>query len=288
MLYQASFDCPARLGNRRCRTSIPYSEHDATFLRSQVLTQRDSLQYHVCVILLHRPFISWRVARESSTESATSHLALCRTSAVAIADIFKAYRMHYTLVRIHFYCNSSRSSLANSPQRCIPISTVHCAFTAAVTHLLDMTTLDSSARRDAARRFHICACALRDMRVLWAWSNRALEALHLIVQEWMGQLPPECPSMVELRAVCQFFKTLNKPPNAENMGDMESGQLPSGDSFDLSTFDDLSAFPLFDDAALTTQNMAPGSEIIPGELDLSFLDDVSFDSYLRPPDFMFG
>lgn len=102
MLYQASFDCPARLGNRRCHTYILYSEYDDISLRTQVLTRRDSLQYHVCVILLHRPFISWRVARESSTESAISHLALCRASAVAISDIFKAYRMHYTLVRIHF------------------------------------------------------------------------------------------------------------------------------------------------------------------------------------------
>ena len=151
-----------------------------------------------------------------------------------------------------------------------------------------MATLESSARRDAARRFHICACALRDMRVLWAWSNRALEALHLIVKEWMGQLPPECPSLVELRAVCQFFKTLNRPRNTHHLGDMESGQSASGDAFDLSTFEELSTFPLFDDAALATQQMASGSEMIPTELDLSFLDDVSFDNYLRPTDFMLG
>jgi hypothetical protein len=152
-----------------------------------------------------------------------------------------------------------------------------------------MATLDSSARRDAARRFHICACSLRDMRVLWAWSNRALEALHLIVQEWMGQLPPECPSFIELRAVCQFFRTLKEPPNPHQIDDMESGQVSGGgESFDLSTFDDFSSFPLFDDGTMATQIMAPGSEIMPGELDLSFLDNVSFDNYLRPPDFMLG
>ena len=151
-----------------------------------------------------------------------------------------------------------------------------------------MATLDSSARRDAARRFHICACSLRDMRVLWSWSNRALEALHLIVQEWMGQLPPGCPSLVELRAACQFFKTLDEPQTSHHISGMEGNQVPGGNSFDLSTFDDISSFPLFNDAAIATQNMAPSSEIIPGELDLSFLDDVSFDNYLRPPDFMFG
>ena len=69
---------------------------------------------------------------------------------------------------------------------------------------------------------------------------------------------------------------------------MEGNQVPGGNSFDLSTFDDISSFPLFNDAAIATQNMAPSSEIIPGELDLSFLDDVSFVNYLRPPDFMFG
>jgi hypothetical protein len=152
-----------------------------------------------------------------------------------------------------------------------------------VTHLLDMATLDSSARRDAARRFHICACSLRDMRVLWAWSNRALEALHLIAQEWMGQLPPGCPSFIELRAVCQFFRTLNEPPNSHRTSDMESDQfLSGGDPFHLSAFDDLSSFPLFDDAGIAAPSMAPGSEIIPGELDLGFLDNVSFEDYLRP------
>jgi hypothetical protein len=124
------------------------------------------------------------------------------------------------------------------------------------------------------------------MRVLWSWSNRALEALHLIVQEWMGQLPPGCPSLVELRAVCQFFKTLNEPPDSHHIGDINV--LGGGDSFDLSVFHDLPSFPLFDDAALATQSMASGSEIVPGELDLSFLDDFSFDNYLRPPAVMLG
>jgi hypothetical protein len=198
--------------------------------------------------------------------------------------------MHYTLASTLFIAMKIHGcSLTNSSQRCIPISTVHCVFTAAVTHLLDMATLDSSARRDAARRFHICACSLRDMRVLWAWSNRALEALQLIVQEWMGQLPPGCPSLVELRAVCQFFKTLNEPQNSHHMGDVESDPIPNGgESFNLSTYDDFSSLPLFDDPAIATQSMASGSEIIPGELDLSFLDNVSFDDYLRPPDFMLG
>jgi hypothetical protein len=45
---------------------------------------------------------------------------------------------------------------------------------------------------------------------------------------------------------------------------------------------------LFDDATIVTQSMASSSEIVPGELDLSFLDDVSFDNYLRPPEFMLG
>ena len=152
-----------------------------------------------------------------------------------------------------------------------------------------MAILDSSARRDAARRFHICVCSLRDMRVLWSWSNRALEALHLIVQEWMAHLPPGCPSLVELGAVCQFFKNFNEPASSRQIGDVGSEHVSGGgDSFDLSAFDDLSSFPLFDDATIVTQSMASSSEIVPGELDLSFLDDVSFDNYLRPPEFMLG
>jgi hypothetical protein len=105
----------------------------------------------------------------------------------------------------------------------------------------------------------------------------------------MCQLPPGCPSLIELRAVCQFFRTLNEPPNSHHIGDMKSDQVPGGgDPFHLSAFSDLSSFPLLDDAGIATQSMAPGSEIIPGELDLSFLENVSFDNYLRPPDFMLG
>ena len=61
------------------------------------------MQYHVLLILLHRPFLSRADKSSTSKPSAASeseqaHAKVCKFSADRIAQIFRAYRSHYTLV----------------------------------------------------------------------------------------------------------------------------------------------------------------------------------------------
>jgi hypothetical protein len=64
-----------------------------------------SMQYHVLLILLHRPFLAQKTADNSTSqkspaasESEQEHAKVCRFAAGKIAQIFRAYRSHYTLV----------------------------------------------------------------------------------------------------------------------------------------------------------------------------------------------
>ena len=67
------------------------------------LTNPSSMQYHVLLILLHRPFLSQADKSTSpevptASESEQAHAKVCRFSADKIAQIFRAYRSNYTLV----------------------------------------------------------------------------------------------------------------------------------------------------------------------------------------------
>ncbi|KAL2205942.1 hypothetical protein CC79DRAFT_1357941 [Sarocladium strictum] len=128
------------------------------------------LQYHVAIILLHRPFIKVRRnapgLSDLHPDSNFIHLNECVKSAQSISTIFKLYRRHYTL-------------------RCIPISAVHCAFTASTILLLKATSSSIADRCQAIDCLKILAGALADMSVAWAWSQRALEAMRQLAREWL-------------------------------------------------------------------------------------------------------
>ncbi|KAI1070835.1 hypothetical protein LB507_006814 [Fusarium sp. FIESC RH6] len=127
------------------------------------------LQYHVAIILLHRPFIGVRGhasdpggfhPREGST-----HLVECSQSAQTISTILRLYRKHYTLRRI-------------------PISSIHCAFTASIILLLEATSPDPKSKSRAIASLKIVVEALIDMSTAWAWSQRALQAIQKLAREW--------------------------------------------------------------------------------------------------------
>jgi hypothetical protein len=69
-------------------------------------------------------------------------------------------------------------------QRCTPISTVHCAFTAAIIFLTDAATITGKAQESALRNLKTCVEALEEMETAWSWSTRSLLALWNISQGW--------------------------------------------------------------------------------------------------------
>ncbi|KAF5711774.1 nitrogen assimilation transcription factor nit-4 [Fusarium mundagurra] len=127
------------------------------------------LQIHVAIILLHRPFVGVqrRTVDPSSFHPSTgsSHLKECSQSSHSISNIFKLYSKHYTLRRI-------------------PISAIHCAFTASIILLLETTSTDEKDRGRAIASLKVLAEALTDMSTAWAWSQRALLAIRQLAREW--------------------------------------------------------------------------------------------------------
>ncbi|EXL60787.1 hypothetical protein FOCG_00076 [Fusarium oxysporum f. sp. radicis-lycopersici 26381] len=127
------------------------------------------LQIHVAIILLHRPFVGVqrRTLDPGSFHPSTgsSHLKECSQSSHSISNIFKLYSKHYTLRRI-------------------PISAIHCAFTASIILLLETTSTDAKDRERAIASLKVLAEALTDMSTAWAWSQRALFAVRQLAREW--------------------------------------------------------------------------------------------------------
>ncbi|KAF4418724.1 Nitrogen assimilation transcription factor nit-4 [Fusarium acutatum] len=127
------------------------------------------LQIHVAIILLHRPFVG--VQRKTldpgsfHPTTGSSHLKECSQSSHSIGNIFKLYSKHYTLRRI-------------------PISAIHCAFTASIILLLETTSTDTKDRDRAIASLKVLAEALTDMSTAWAWSQRALLAIRQLAREW--------------------------------------------------------------------------------------------------------
>ncbi|KAI1027028.1 hypothetical protein LB504_008089 [Fusarium proliferatum] len=127
------------------------------------------LQIHVAIILLHRPFVG--VQRRTldpgnfHPSTGSSHLKECSQSSHSISNIFRLYSKHYTLRRI-------------------PISAIHCAFTASIILLLETTSTDTKDRDRAIASLKVLAEALADMSTAWAWSQRALFAIRQLAREW--------------------------------------------------------------------------------------------------------
>ncbi|KAH7354817.1 fungal-specific transcription factor domain-containing protein [Rhexocercosporidium sp. MPI-PUGE-AT-0058] len=167
------------------------------------------LQYHVAVILLHRPFIG--VRRNSlgpgdlHSNADLIHLRECTKSAQSISTIFKLYQRHYTLRRI-------------------PISAVHCAFTASIILLLKATSLDSADRCHTISSLKILAEALTHMSVAWAWSQRALEAIRQLAREWL--LAEDVMDVLGIGEIEAEKNTQENVPDGSQVSNIEYLEVP--------------------------------------------------------------
>ncbi|KAB2575925.1 Nitrogen assimilation transcription factor nirA [Lasiodiplodia theobromae] len=126
------------------------------------------LQYHTVMILLHRPFLT---SSNGGLRDGSTHAIACQTSADCIAAIFRWYKSHYGL-------------------RKIPISAVHCAFTAAVILLAATTSDDPAVRGRSLQGAKGLTHALDEMDEAWQWSARAARAVRSIARAWQIRLPP--------------------------------------------------------------------------------------------------
>lgn len=158
-------------------------------------SDQSSLQYHTSIILLHRPFFEVLYRGPSTGEydpdGGDIHSRSCQTSAAKISTILRIYGDNFTNVSGHFPALLIPIFLTQKPmlnlfptQRCMPISAVHPAFTAAIIHLLDLKTADPIRRRKAMRRFEICLKCLYEMNSNWEWSNRAIRAIQSLATQW--------------------------------------------------------------------------------------------------------
>jgi hypothetical protein len=152
------------------------------------------MQYHVLLILLHRPFLPQAdkptpCKPSTASESQQGHAKVCKFAADKISQIFRAYRSHYTIVskpRPSTYPLTTNYTDI-SPQRNIPISGVHAAFTAAVIHLYNAAASDSHHDDDDREASLRCCRALvkslYEMNVTWFWCNRSIRVIESLAVE---------------------------------------------------------------------------------------------------------
>ncbi|PVH71472.1 hypothetical protein DL98DRAFT_471585 [Cadophora sp. DSE1049] len=130
------------------------------------------LQYHVVVILLHRPFLPsfrhafGRTEAEFNVKTIQQelHSRICRESAEKIAYIFRSYRANYTL-------------------RYIPISGVHAAFTAAVIHLFNISDPENISADKSLQCAKILIKSLYEMNITWFWCNRSIRVIESLAAD---------------------------------------------------------------------------------------------------------
>ncbi|KAF5555731.1 nitrogen assimilation transcription factor nit-4 [Fusarium mexicanum] len=113
----------------------------------------------------HVNIIEFQINLPSCLRLSPSPLAPTLPHIYLLHNIFKLYSKHYTLRRI-------------------PISAIHCAFTASIILLLETTSTDYKDRDRAIASLKVLAEALTDMSAAWAWSQRALLAIRQLAREW--------------------------------------------------------------------------------------------------------
>ncbi|KAJ5419998.1 hypothetical protein N7465_002517 [Penicillium sp. CMV-2018d] len=133
------------------------------------------LQYHALLILLHRPFL--KASGQASTNSQIQefddddlHSTVCRASAESICRITRCYHKMYNL-------------------RTIPVSAVHCVFTAAIVFMVDATSTSNLVKGKAYRELKWCVKALEELETAWSWSTRHLVAMVNVAHAWAIDLP---------------------------------------------------------------------------------------------------
>ncbi|WQF77420.1 hypothetical protein CDEST_02434 [Colletotrichum destructivum] len=187
------------------------------------------LQYHVIMILLHRPFLQSTRPFQGFTLSETGrfdvHTVSCRKAAQWIATILQIYHKNFTL-------------------RKLPISAVHCAFTAAVIFLADATSEDNELQQESLKNLKTCYRSLQGMRIAWGWSERAISALEQIAIRWKVEIPGVEAAAHPTRMDCEDETTgisthLEKggPPGGEvsSLADDSAAQQPVDNWLELDT-----------------------------------------------------
>ncbi|KAH7239631.1 nitrogen assimilation transcription factor nit-4 [Fusarium solani] len=128
------------------------------------------MQYHVNIILLHRPLLQqYPNISESDPTSVcweSPHRKDCRAAASEVSKLLGIYKQNYTF-------------------RFAGMVTVHVAFTAATIHLIDLKPESNPYRQQAMRGLATCVEALEAMKTPWcAWSSKALRAIYALAEEW--------------------------------------------------------------------------------------------------------
>lgn len=141
---------------------------------------------------MHRPFFKILSRGQNTVEydphGREPHSRFCKIAAVKIANIFRIFKINYT-------------------DRCLPISAVHPAFTAAITHLLDYKTAADEEKKKACQRLRICIDSLYGMNINWDWANRSIRAIHSLASQWnldLDEMGVNASASVE--SVAQFRK----------------------------------------------------------------------------------
>ncbi|KAI9148115.1 Nitrogen assimilation transcription factor nirA [Paramyrothecium foliicola] len=175
------------------------------------------LQYHVTIILLHRPFFpAFRGAAKSALMKGSYeenlHARACKASAQRIRAITKAFKTHYTL-------------------RYVPLSGVHCVFTATVIHLLDLMYTEGIAHTRARAQIRDCLDSLQEMSKTWSWSGRCLRSVLSLATEWKVDIGS---------SRWQKAPALTRTSIEENLYDVSSATDAGQDAFmDISMLEDL-------------------------------------------------
>ncbi|KAF5874857.1 putative c6 transcription factor protein [Botrytis fragariae] len=119
------------------------------------------MTYHMCLILVQRPLL-----REDSN-GALYRMAVqsSNSSAVAITNLLRDYRKAGCL-------------------RTAPFVVVHHVLTAAIMHLLSVTSSNGTLRKRSITRFRECIEALGEMKYAWKRLRKAIALLQELAHRW--------------------------------------------------------------------------------------------------------
>ncbi|THV50302.1 hypothetical protein BGAL_0156g00100 [Botrytis galanthina] len=119
------------------------------------------MTYHMCLILVQRPLL-----REDSN-GALYRMAVqsSNSSAVAITNLLRDYRKAGCL-------------------RTAPFVVVHNVLTAAIMHLLSVTSSNGTLRKRSITRFRECIEALGEMKYAWKRLRKAIALLQELAHRW--------------------------------------------------------------------------------------------------------
>jgi hypothetical protein len=125
------------------------------------------MQYHEVIILLYRPFLSYRACRAASIsgDEVLEAKEACSHAASTITKLLQMYQRLYTLRRIN-------------------ITAVHITFTTALVHLFEACNTQYSSSATRHESLQTCCQALSKMGQAYKSASRALEVITCIKCKW--------------------------------------------------------------------------------------------------------